>query len=80
MTFDAKFWRPFPRQNNLSWNCPNGRLLHKKLSACYLLIEMKCILVRFPMYVTGSSLAEVVKIKNTRISIEIMWTEDLIVR
>ena len=32
------------------------------------------------MYVTGSSLAEVVKIENTRISIEIMWTEDLIVR
>ena len=20
VTFDAKFWRPFPRQNNLSWN------------------------------------------------------------
>ena len=26
VTFDAKFWRPFPQQNNLSWNWPNKRL------------------------------------------------------
>ena len=34
----------------------------------YSLKIMKCTLVRFPTYVTGSSLAENVKIKNTRIS------------
>ena len=32
------------------------------------LIEMECILLRFPTYVIGSSLAEIVKIENTRIS------------
>ena len=30
---------------------------------CYLLIEMKCTLVRFPRYVIGSSLSEIVKSK-----------------
>ena len=29
---------------------------------------MECILLRFPTYVIGSSLAEIVKIENTRIS------------
>ena len=29
---------------------------------------MKCTLVKFPTYVTGSSLAEIVKTENTRIS------------
>ena len=29
---------------------------------------MKCTLVRFPTYVTGSSLAKIVKIESTRIS------------
>ena len=33
-----------------------------------LFIEMECILLRFPTYVMGSSLAEIVKIENTRIS------------
>ena len=33
-----------------------------------LFIEMECILLRYPAYVTGSSLAEIVKIENTRIS------------
>ena len=31
-------------------------------------IEMKCIMVTFPTYVTGSSLAEIVRIGNPRIS------------
>ena len=31
---------------------------------------MECILLRFPTHVIGSSLAEVVKIENTRISDE----------
>ena len=29
---------------------------------------MECILLRFPTYVIGSSLAEIVKIENTRVS------------
>ena len=33
-----------------------------------LFIEMECILLRFPTYVIGSSLVEIVKIENTRIS------------
>ena len=33
-----------------------------------LFIEMECILLRFPTYVIGPSLAEIVKIENTRIS------------
>ena len=42
---------------------------------------MKSTLVRFPTYVTGPSLAEIIKIENTRISkIKIMQTEDLIMR
>ena len=31
---------------------------------------MECILLRFPTYVTGSSLADIVKTENTRISNE----------
>ena len=57
-----------PQQNNLSWNCPDRILQQKELCACYLYSEMKCTLVRFPTYVTGSSLAENVKLKNTRTS------------
>ena len=42
-------------------------------SLCVLVIqsvftEMKCTLVKFPTYVIGSSLEEIVKIENTRIS------------
>ena len=33
-----------------------------------LFIEMECILLRFPTYVIGSSMAEMVEIENTRIS------------
>ena len=33
-----------------------------------LFIEIECILLRFPAYVIGSSLAEIVKIENTRIA------------
>ena len=33
-----------------------------------LFIEMECILLRFPMYVIGFSLAEIVKTDNIRIS------------
>ena len=40
----------------------------KCVLTCYLFTEMKCTLVRFPTYVTGSSLAEIAKIENTRIS------------
>ena len=36
----------------------------------YLFIEMKCTLVRLPTYVIGSSLAEIVKIENTKIIIK----------
>ena len=32
-----------------------------------LFIEMECILLRFPTYVVESSLAEIVRIENTRI-------------
>ena len=31
-------------------------------------IEMKCKRTKFPTYVTGSSLADIVKIENTKIS------------
>ena len=66
MTFDAKFWRPFPHGNNLSWNWPDRRLQQKEAYSCYLFIEIKCtLLVRFPTDVTGCSLAEVVEIANT---------------
>ena len=34
----------------------------------YLFIEMECILLRFPTFVIGFSLAAIVKIENTRIS------------
>ena len=41
---------------------------------CCLFIEMKCTLVRFPSYITGSSLEEPVKIENTRRSqVEMMY-------
>ena len=64
-----------PQQNNSSWNCP------EELCSCYLFTGMKCTLVRFPMYVSGSSLAEIVNIKKiTRISYYNHADEDLIVR
>ena len=56
------------KKNNLSWDWPNGRLSQKEVCSYHLFIEMKCTLMRFPTYVTGSSLAEIVKIENTRIS------------
>ena len=36
--------------------------------------------MKFPKFAKGSSLAETVKIENTRISIRMIQTEDLIVR
>ena len=39
-----------------------------EMCSCYLCIEMKCALARFLTYVTGSSLTEIVKIENARIS------------
>ena len=39
---------------------------------CYLFIEMKSTSARFPTYANASSLSEIVKIKNIRISIKIM--------
>ena len=68
MTFGAKFWRPFPQENNLSWNWPNRRLLQKEVCSYHLLIEMECILLRFPRFVIVFSLEETVKIENTRVS------------
>ena len=50
---------------NLSWDWPN-RL--KEVSSCYLFIEMKYILVQFLKFVKGSSLVDIVKIEDTRIS------------
>ena len=41
---------------------------------------MECILLSFPTYVIGSSLAEIVKIEIQGSLIKIMQTEDLIVR
>ena len=38
-----------------------------EVCSCYLFIETERTLVRFPTYVTGSSLAEIVKIESTRI-------------
>ena len=43
-----------------------------------LFIEMEGILLRYPTYVNGSSLAEIVKIENKGCEIKIMLTEDLI--
>ena len=40
---------------------------HRRKWFC-LFIEMECILLRFQTYVIGSSLAEIVKIENPRIS------------
>ena len=41
---------------------------------------MKYTLVKFLKYVIGSSLVDIVKIENTRISSKEMQTEDLILR
>ena len=38
-----------------------------EVCSCYLFNEIKCISVRFLKCVIGSSLAEIVKITNTRI-------------
>ena len=51
---------------NLSWDWPNRRL--KEVSSCHLFIEIKYTLVKFLKYVIGSSLVDIVKIENTRIS------------
>ena len=69
MTFDAKVWRTFPQQNNFNWNWPNkGFIKHKKECFNVSSLPNKCILLWFSTHVIGSSLAEIVKIKNTRIS------------
>ena len=64
------FGRPF--HSKISWA---GTVLiedyNKRNCVLGIYIEMKCTVVRFPTYVTGSSLAEIVKIENTRISNEI---------
>ena len=52
-------------KNNLNWNWPDSN--RGKCFYC-LFIEMECILLRFETYVIGSSLSEIVKIENTRIS------------
>ena len=56
---------------NLSWDWPDRFKTvteEKEVYSCYLFIEMKCTLVKFPKYAIGSSLAEIVKIENTMIS------------
>ena len=68
VTFDGKFWRPSPQYNNLSWNWPNRRLQQEGVCSCYLFIEMESTFARFPTYVNASSLSEIVKIRNKRIS------------
>ena len=55
---------------NLSWHWPNRRLYLKEVSSCYLFTETKYTLAKFPKYVIGSSLVEIVKIGNTKISSE----------
>ena len=52
----------------LSWNWPNRGLLKEEVCSCYLFIEMKSTLTRFPTYVNASSLSEIITIKNIRIS------------
>ena len=47
---------------------------------CCLFIEMKYTLVMFSLYITGSSLEEIVKIENQGSQVEMTKTEDLIVR
>ena len=49
---------------NLSWNWPNRRLSLNEVSSWYSFIEMKCTMVTFPKYVIGSSLVDIVKIRN----------------
>ena len=52
-----------------SFRCPfNSNVTEESVFFFCLFVEMECILLRFPMYVIGSSLAEIVKIENTRIS------------
>ena len=70
VTFDAKFWWPFPQYNSLSWNWPNRRLQQKEVCSCHSFIEMKCSFMRFPTHVIRSSLAEIIKIENTRIPLK----------
>ena len=40
----------------------------REVCSCYLFIEMKSTLAKFPTYVNASNLSEIVKIKNIRIS------------
>ena len=40
----------------------------KEVSSCHLFTEMKQTLVKFLKYVIGSSLVDIIKIENTRIS------------
>ena len=47
----------------MSWNWPHRMLKQKEVVySCYLFIEKKSTLVRFPTYVIGYSLTEIVKI------------------
>ena len=52
--------------NNLSWNWPDNRRKYV-LGSCYLLF-VQYTLMRFSTCVTGSSLAQVLKTENARIS------------
>ena len=67
MTYDAKVWGPFHSKITLTGTgliegCNRQKCLY------FLLVEMDCILLRFPVCVIGSSLVEIVKIENIRIS------------
>ena len=73
MTFDAKFWRPFHSKITRGGiGLEEGFNRRKCVLTCYLFTEMKCILLRFPTYVTGSSLAEIVKMKIQGFHIKMM--------
>ena len=64
VTFDAKFW------HSKITSAGTGLIEGCNRRKCFycLFIEMECILLRFPTYVIVSSLAEIVKIENARIS------------
>ena len=61
------FGGPFHSKITWAGAGPTERCNRKKCFYC-LFIEMECILPRFPTYEIGSSLAEIVKTENTRIS------------
>ena len=66
MTFDASFGGRFHSKIALAGIGQIEGCNRRKCFHCSF-IETKCILLRFPTYVFGSSLAETVRIENARI-------------